>query len=94
VPGFIRAALAELVLGCALLAAGVMLAASDHLVSPFAAVFVGAACFAILWIWRQTRHTFRLTRELQEVRDSDPLPIVRELRSATAHACNVSPIEQ
>lgn len=65
VPGFIRAALAELVLGCALLAAGVMLVASGHPVSPYAAFFMSAACFAILWIWHQTRHTFRLTRKLR-----------------------------
>ena len=65
VPGFIRAALAELVLGCALLAAGAMLVAADRPVGPYVAFLMGVACFAIVWIWRQTRHTFRLTRKLQ-----------------------------
>jgi len=66
VPGFIRAAFVELTLGCALLAAGVVLAVSDFLVGPLAACLMCAARFAVVWIWHQMRYTLRLTRGLQD----------------------------
>jgi cellulose synthase/poly-beta-1,6-N-acetylglucosamine synthase-like glycosyltransferase len=94
VPGFFRVAIVELALGCALLAAGVVLAISDFLVGPLAACLMCAARFAVVWIWHQMRHTFRLTRELQEVRGSDLLPIVTEPRSPLSHRRSVSPTEQ
>ena len=48
-----------------LLAAGAGLATADFVISPIVACFMGAARFSTIWVWHQTRHTFRLTRELQ-----------------------------
>jgi hypothetical protein len=49
---------------------------------------------AVVWIWHQMRHSFRLTRELQEVRGSDLLAIVTEPRSPVSHRRSISPTEQ
>lgn len=71
VPGFLRAALADLAFGFALLGAGIVLAIADNLVSPIAAFVMSASRFTILWVWRQMDHTFRLTSQLQSAdRDS------------------------
>src|SRR6266545_7165330 len=94
VPGFIRAAIVELALGCALLTAGVVLAVSDFLVGPLTACLMCGARFAVVWIWRQMRHTFQLTCELQEVSGSDLLPVVSGPRSTRSHRGRVSPTER
>ena len=94
VPGFIRAAIVELALGCALLAAGVVLAVSDFLVGPLTACLMCAARFAVVWIWHQMRQTFRLTCELEEVSGSDLLPVVSGPRSTRSHRGRVSPTER
>ena len=69
VPGFLRAALADLALGFALLGAGIVLAVADHLVSPMAAFVMSASRFTILWVGRQMGHTVHLTRQLQAAHD-------------------------
>src|SRR6266540_1536230 len=94
VPGFIRAAIVELALGCALLAAGVVLAVSDFLVGPLTACLLCGARFAVFWIWHQMRQTFRLTCELEEVSGSDLLPVVSGPRSTRSHRGRVSPTER
>ena len=65
-PGFIRAAVVELLLGIALLATGVVLAVADYRRSMFAALRMSGMLFAVVWVWHQTRHTFRLTRALED----------------------------
>jgi Glycosyl transferase family group 2 len=68
-PGLLRAAIVELVLGIALLATGIMLAVADYRRSTFAALLMSGTLFAIVWVWHQTRHTFRLTRDLEKEDD-------------------------
>jgi hypothetical protein len=43
-----------------------VLAVADFRRSMLAAWLMSGMFFAIAWVWRQTRHTFRLTRELEE----------------------------
>ena len=85
-PGFIRAAVVELLLGIALLATGVVLAVADYRRSMFAALRMSGMLFAVVWVWHQTRHTFRLTRALED-KDRNGRPrcaLRRGIRGATA----------
>ncbi|HXT40641.1 MAG TPA: glycosyltransferase family 2 protein [Candidatus Angelobacter sp.] len=68
VPGFIQTVMAELALGTALLAAGILLTVTDFVIGPAAACLMCVSRFAIVWVWHQMRHTFQLSCQ---VRGSD-----------------------
>ena len=65
VSGIILTASVELVLGCALLAVAILLAVAQFWRSSVAAFFMVGSLFGVVWVWHQTRHTFRLTHRLQ-----------------------------
>ena len=64
-PSFPRAALVEILLGTALLAACLMLIHSRFTFSPVLAMVMGLAQFFVLWVNHQVRHTLGITHRLQ-----------------------------
>jgi cellulose synthase/poly-beta-1,6-N-acetylglucosamine synthase-like glycosyltransferase len=67
-PGQLRWALAELVVGTCMLATCATLALGDLIVGPMAAFAFAGARFGILWVWRQGAATYALTRKLELAR--------------------------
>ncbi len=66
VPGPLRMTLVELGQGICLVAACLVLAATGFVLGPLAALLLAAARFLVFWVWRQTQHTWELSRSLEE----------------------------
>jgi hypothetical protein len=62
-PGPLRATLVELSLGVCLLAACAVLAFTDFIFGPIAAMTMGVARFLVYWVWQQTQYTRRLSTD-------------------------------
>ncbi len=62
-PGPLRATVVELSLGVCLLAACAVLAFTDFIFGPIAAMTMGVARFLVYWVWQQTQYTRRLSSE-------------------------------
>jgi len=65
-PDALRATLPETVLGIALAGAFVQFLIEGFLIAPLAALLIGATRFSIHWVAGQMRHTFDLSRVLEE----------------------------
>jgi cellulose synthase/poly-beta-1,6-N-acetylglucosamine synthase-like glycosyltransferase len=63
-PNVLRTTLAEVSLGVCLLAACAVLALTDFVVGPVAALLMCGARFLIYWVWWQMRYTLKLTVHL------------------------------
>jgi len=65
VPDALRATLTETLLGVALIVAFVLFVVEGFFIAPLAALLIGISRFAILWVSKQMRRTFELTRKVE-----------------------------
>lgn len=65
VPDALRAVLTETVIGVALVATCALLMLEGFFIAPVAALLIGVARFAILWVGKQMRRTFELSVKLE-----------------------------
>lgn len=66
VPGPLRVTLAEVGQGVCLVAACLVLAATGFVLGPLAALLLATARFLVFWVWRQTQHTWELSRAIDD----------------------------
>jgi len=71
VPGVLRLTLIEAATGVALLGACVLLAVTDFILGPVAALLIGGGRFLVYWLWWQCRTTLRITESLGRDMEQD-----------------------
>ena len=83
-PGPLRSTIAELTLGIGLLTASVILAATDFVLGPVAALIMAIARLLVYWVWQQMRNTWQLSQSLTtQARSRRPaVPRVSEAESS------------
>lgn len=74
-PRLLRTTLVEASFGLALLVASVMLAMTDFIIGPVAALVVGSGRFLVYWVWWQTRTTWQITVEMAEAARREIAPL-------------------
>jgi cellulose synthase/poly-beta-1,6-N-acetylglucosamine synthase-like glycosyltransferase len=92
VPGPLKVSVIELLLGVSLLAACATMAFTDFFLGPIAAILMAAARFLIYLVWRQTRYTMVVTKEMSKRTQRRHLEQDLEFEAASAACENEAPL--